>query len=120
MFIPLFPLDPNKLQNYYIYSISDLYKWRYKNLGDLSHVKTEREYQLANPGFEFEYQLINVQDYNCVGESEPSPYFFQVCDCHCTISILLTGHIIFKERMADLNVKKSLISEYRTWLKRNT
>jgi hypothetical protein len=62
----------------FLCSISDLYKWRYKSLGDLSHVKTEREYQLANPGFEFEYQLINVENYNGVGESEPSPYFFQV------------------------------------------
>jgi len=58
-------------------SISCLYKWRYKNLGDLPHVQEQLEYKLANPGFCFDYQLINVSDYNGVGESEPSAYFFQ-------------------------------------------
>jgi intron-binding protein aquarius len=47
-------------------------------LGDLPHVKSETEYQLANPGFSFEYQVVNVENYNGVGESEPSAYFFQV------------------------------------------
>lgn len=61
-----------------IFSISNLYKWRYNNLGDLPHVKTEAEYQLANPGFSFEYQVVNVENYSGIGESEPSPYFFQV------------------------------------------
>jgi len=59
-------------------SISSLYKWRYKKLGDLPHVETEFEFKFANPGFVFDYQLINVTGYNGVGESEPSPYFFQV------------------------------------------
>ncbi len=59
-------------------SIASLYKWRYKNLGNLPHVLTNEEYQLANPGFAFEYQVINVKDYNGAGETEPSPYFFQV------------------------------------------
>ena len=61
------------------FSICALYKWRYKNLGDLPHVQAEAEYKLANPGFLHEYQLINVDDFNGVGKSEPIPYFFQVC-----------------------------------------
>ncbi|XP_018567368.1 intron-binding protein aquarius isoform X2 [Anoplophora glabripennis] len=58
-------------------SICNLYKWRYNNLGNLKHVETWPEYQLANPGFEYDFQIIDVQDLNGVGESEPSPYFFQ-------------------------------------------
>lgn len=62
----------------YVFSISSLYKWRYKKLGDLPHVQQLQEYKLANAGFAFDYQLINVTEYNGVGESEPSAYFFQV------------------------------------------
>lgn len=59
-------------------SICDLYKWRYKNLGNLSHVKAWREYLIANAGFTYDFQLVDVQDFNGVGETEPSPYFYQV------------------------------------------
>ncbi|KAJ8912549.1 hypothetical protein NQ315_006620 [Exocentrus adspersus] len=59
------------------FSICNLYKWRYKNLGNLKHVETWPEYQLANAGFQYDFQVIDVQDFNGVGESEPSPYFFQ-------------------------------------------
>ena len=59
-------------------SIASLYTWRYKKLGSLPHVFTYPEYQLSNAGFEFDYQLINVEDFNGVGESEPNPYFYQV------------------------------------------
>ncbi|XP_065176102.1 RNA helicase aquarius-like [Sycon ciliatum] len=58
-------------------SLARLYSWRYKSLGDLPHVLQKNEFQLANPGFWFEYQLINVDDYNGIGESEPDPFFFQ-------------------------------------------
>ncbi|KAJ8928422.1 hypothetical protein NQ314_019011 [Rhamnusium bicolor] len=57
--------------------ICNLYKWRYKNLGNLKHVENWSEYQLANPGFAYDFQLVDVQDFNGVGESEPSPYFYQ-------------------------------------------
>lgn len=60
------------------FSIASLYNWRYRKLGSLPHVWTYPEYQLANAGFEFDYQLINVENFNGVGESEPNPYFFQV------------------------------------------
>lgn len=62
----------------YCFRICNLYKWRYKNLGNLKHVENWLEYQLANGGFAYDFQLIDVQDFNGVGESEPSPYFYQV------------------------------------------
>uniref|UniRef100_A0A182P429 RNA helicase aquarius n=1 Tax=Anopheles epiroticus TaxID=199890 RepID=A0A182P429_9DIPT len=58
-------------------SICELYKWRYSRLGDLEHVHKWPEYCRANAGFVYEYQLINVEDFNGVGESEPNPYFYQ-------------------------------------------
>ncbi|CRK91492.1 CLUMA_CG005158, isoform A [Clunio marinus] len=58
-------------------SICELYKWRYKKLDDLQHIREWSEYRKANPGFVFDYQLINVENYNGVGESEPNPYFYQ-------------------------------------------
>ena len=33
---------------------------------------------MENPGFFFDFQLIDVPDFNGVGESEPNPYFYQV------------------------------------------
>jgi intron-binding protein aquarius len=47
-------------------------------LGNLAHVENWAEYRVANSGFWFDFQLINVEDFNGVGESEPSPYFYQV------------------------------------------
>lgn len=44
---------------------------------DLFTVTTNPEYSLANPGFAFEYQLINVEDYEGIGESTPTPFFYQ-------------------------------------------
>lgn len=58
-------------------SICNLYNWRYKKLGNLRHVQTWPEYCVANPGFHYDFQLINVEDFNGVGESEPSPNFYQ-------------------------------------------
>ena len=59
-------------------SLCSLYNWRYTKLGDLPHVHTWPEYCVENPGFFFDYQLIDVPDFNGVGESEPNPYFYQV------------------------------------------
>ncbi|EDO34933.1 predicted protein [Nematostella vectensis] len=58
-------------------SLCNLYNWRYKTLGNLPHVLTWPEYGVENPGFHFDFQLIDVQDFNGVGESEPNPYFYQ-------------------------------------------
>merc|ERR1711874_524846 len=58
-------------------SICSLYNWRYKALGNLPHVLNHKDYQVANAGFSFDYQLINVPDFNGIGESQPSPFFYQ-------------------------------------------
>ncbi|KAK3692136.1 hypothetical protein B0T22DRAFT_416329 [Podospora appendiculata] len=58
-------------------SISDLYKWRYPQLGDLPHTQTQKEFLTANAGFRFDYQFINVPDYKGKGETEPTPHFIQ-------------------------------------------
>ncbi|KAL3425681.1 intron-binding protein aquarius [Phlyctema vagabunda] len=58
-------------------SISALYSWRYKNLGNLPIVQTSPEFQIANAGFKYDYQFIQVPDYNGKGESEPTPHFIQ-------------------------------------------
>jgi len=57
-------------------SIAELYNWRYKKLGNLPAVMTS-EFQTANPGFAYEYQLVDVGDYEGRGETEPNPYFYQ-------------------------------------------
>lgn len=63
-------------------SLCNLYNWRYKHLGNLPHVQQLPEFQVPNPGLTFDFQLINVEDYNGVGESEPNPYFYQVSGSH--------------------------------------
>lgn len=74
------------------YSLCNLYNWRYKHLGNLPHVQDLPEFQVPNPGLTFDYQLINVEDFNGVGESEPNPYFYQVSSFihyrtrRCTVS----------------------------------
>lgn len=57
--------------------IAKLYNWRYRDLGDLPYVQEQPIFHSANPGFCYEYQLVNVPDYGGRGESAPSPYFFQ-------------------------------------------
>lgn len=58
-------------------SIAKLYNWRYRDLGDLSFVRENERFHLANAGFAHEYQLIDVPDYEGRGESEPSKWFYQ-------------------------------------------
>ncbi|CAK7201249.1 hypothetical protein SEUCBS139899_003952 [Sporothrix eucalyptigena] len=58
-------------------SLADLYRWRYPGLTDLPQVQTTPEFLLANAGFRYDYQFINVSDYRGRGESEPSPHFIQ-------------------------------------------
>lgn len=59
-------------------SLCSLYKWCYKTLGDLPHVLSSPEYLQANAGFQFDFQLVNVDDFNGVGETTPTPFFYQV------------------------------------------
>ncbi|EME77465.1 uncharacterized protein MYCFIDRAFT_158285 [Pseudocercospora fijiensis CIRAD86] len=58
-------------------SIANLYKWRYPSLTNLAFTSTAPEFVQANAGFRHEYQFINVDDYKCQGESEPTPHFIQ-------------------------------------------
>jgi intron-binding protein aquarius len=57
--------------------IMRLYSWRYKGLGNLDHVLNSPTYQRANPGLLYDFQAINVEDYEGRGESTPTPYFYQ-------------------------------------------
>ncbi|XP_023608666.1 intron-binding protein aquarius isoform X6 [Myotis lucifugus] len=58
-------------------SLCNLYNWRYKKLGNLPHVQLLPEFSTANAGLLYDFQLINVEDFQGVGESEPNPYFYQ-------------------------------------------
>lgn len=58
-------------------SLSKLYNWRYENLSDLPCVNENKKFQLANSGFSFDYQFINVPDYNGHGEQNPLPHYYQ-------------------------------------------
>jgi len=57
--------------------IAELYAWRYKELGNLAKVLTDKRYMTANPGLTYEYQFIDVPDFDGKGESQPTPHFFQ-------------------------------------------
>lgn len=48
-----------------------------EGLKNLSHVLSQKEFQLANAGFAYDYQLIDVPDYQGMGEIEPNPHFIQ-------------------------------------------
>jgi len=56
-------------------SIANIYRWCYPNLKDLTQLAENPSYQLANPGFRFEYQWISVGDVD--SETQPLPYFYQ-------------------------------------------
>ncbi|KAJ3149275.1 hypothetical protein HDU86_006998 [Geranomyces michiganensis] len=59
-------------------SLAELFQWKYDNqLSNLPNVLQSREYQLANPGFAFDYQAVNVADFMGKGETEPRPHFLQ-------------------------------------------
>jgi intron-binding protein aquarius len=57
-------------------SIAKLWNWKYDSLTDLPNVK-QAQYIHSNVGLVHEYQFINVDDYNGVGESTPTPFFYQ-------------------------------------------
>ena len=40
-------------------------------------MQVDPRYSYANAGFAYDFQLINVEDYNGAGESSPTPYFYQ-------------------------------------------
>jgi len=55
--------------------LCDLYRWRYRELGDLDLPIVKS--QPVNAGVLHDYQFINVEDYQGQGEFSPSPYFYQ-------------------------------------------
>lgn len=58
-------------------SIAELYSWRYGGLEDLPEVQTSPAFQHANAGITYDYQLIDVGNYQGKGEAEPVPFFYQ-------------------------------------------
>ena len=58
-------------------SIASLYRWRYSSLGDLPNVLEGAEFKVANAGFCYDYQFVDVPDYKELGEMQPSPHFTQ-------------------------------------------
>ncbi|EXJ96156.1 hypothetical protein A1O1_01282 [Capronia coronata CBS 617.96] len=58
-------------------SIAELFKWRYNNLGNLAILDQQAEFTRANAGFRYDYQFIDVPDYQDQGEREPTPHFIQ-------------------------------------------
>jgi intron-binding protein aquarius len=59
--------------------LAALYNWRYDALGDLPRVTAggDPAFAAANAGFAFDYQLVDVPDFNGRGEHEPLPHFYQ-------------------------------------------
>jgi intron-binding protein aquarius len=55
-------------------SLAELYKWRYPKLDNLPSVLSSPEFQVANAGFKYDYQFIDVQDYKGKGEQEVAPH----------------------------------------------
>ena len=58
-------------------SIAELYSWNYEGLGSLPHTSSLPEFTTATAGLRYEYQLIDVGDFNGQGEHSPEPYFYQ-------------------------------------------
>ncbi|KAL6242280.1 hypothetical protein RBB50_010828 [Rhinocladiella similis] len=58
-------------------SIAELFRWRYDGLGNLPHLQNHPDFARANAGFRYDYQFIDVPDYQGQGEREPTPHFIQ-------------------------------------------
>ncbi|KAJ2354635.1 hypothetical protein GGF43_003148, partial [Coemansia sp. RSA 2618] len=56
-------------------SIAELYRFRYRDLGDL--LPAEAFGEPGNVGFKHVFQFIDVGDYDGKGETEPAPHFYQ-------------------------------------------
>lgn len=72
-------------------SLAKLYNWRYDNLQNLPRVQQLESFNHANAGFAHEYQFIDVPDWDGVGESEPTPYFYQNLGISLLFPSLLSG-----------------------------
>ena len=58
-------------------SIAELFQWRYPGLTNLPHLTQMPEFVRANAGLKYDYQFIDVPDYQGQGEREASPHFIQ-------------------------------------------
>jgi intron-binding protein aquarius len=58
-------------------SIAELFSWRYPGLGNLPHLLSQPEFSRANAGFKYDFQFIDVPEYQGQGEREPTPHFIQ-------------------------------------------
>ena len=58
-------------------SIAELFQWRYPLLTNLPHLSQLPEFLRGNAGFRYDYQFVDVPDYQGQGEREPSPHFIQ-------------------------------------------
>lgn len=59
-------------------SIADLFRWRYDRLGDLpAVVERKGKFGVGNAGFGFDYQFVNVGDYQGKGETQSVQFFYQ-------------------------------------------
>jgi len=61
--------------------ILELFNWRYEDLRSLPQVlpdaNSESPYNFGNAGFRYNYQFINVPDFEGKGEQAPMPFFYQ-------------------------------------------
>eukprot|EP01065_Artemidia_motanka_P007566 TRINITY_DN1377_c0_g1_i1.p1 TRINITY_DN1377_c0_g1~~TRINITY_DN1377_c0_g1_i1.p1 ORF type:complete len:1449 (+),score=544.42 TRINITY_DN1377_c0_g1_i1:47-4393(+) len=57
--------------------LADLFRWRYSDLKDLPHVKTNTEFRAANAGFAHTFQCIDVPPFRGQGETAPQAHFYQ-------------------------------------------
>jgi len=71
----------------------------------------------ANAGFSFDYQLINVPDFNGVGESQPSPFFYQnLAEAEYVVAVYMYMRLIGYDAsrisiLTTYNGQKSLIRD---------
>jgi intron-binding protein aquarius len=83
-------------------------------------VVDSKKFQLANPGFRYSYQAINVEDFQGMGESTPTPYFYQnLGEAEYTVALfqymVLIGYPPDKiSILATYNGQKELISDIVT------
>lgn len=58
-------------------SLARLFQWRYPSLRNLSTTSSLPEFQHANAGLKYDFQFLNVDEYNGQGEREPTAHFIQ-------------------------------------------
>jgi intron-binding protein aquarius len=64
---------------------------------------------VANAGFSFDYQLINVPDFNGVGESQPSPFFYQnLAEAEYVVAVYMYMRLIGEKKSCDCLSKLDL------------